>query len=107
MHFCANVKYQKNADLLLLVIPNIENSEGILTGKIFEYLASGNPIIGLGPKNGDAAKIIDQCKAGKFFSRNEQKEISAYIEEQVTTMSFEPNISEVKKFWDSNRATSN
>ena len=92
------VKYQKNADLLLLVIPNIENSEGILTGKIFEYLASDNPIIGIGPENGDAAKILDQCKAGKFFSRNKQKEISAYIEDQVNTKSFEPNISEVKKY---------
>jgi glycosyltransferase involved in cell wall biosynthesis len=96
------VKYQKNADLLLLVIPDIKHAEGILTGKIFEYLASGNPIIGIGPENGDAAKIIDQCNAGKFFDRNKQKEITKYLENCInnfyTKKPFESNITEINKF---------
>ncbi len=96
------VKYQKNADLLLLVIPDIKHAEGILTGKIFEYLASGNPIIGIGPENGDAAKIIDQCGAGKFFDRTKQKEIIDYLENCMndfyTKKPFKSNRTEVNKF---------
>ncbi len=73
-------RYQKNADLLLLVIPNVENAEGILTGKLFEYLASENAIIGLGPEQGDAAKIIRQCKSGEMYDRHQRKEMKDYLD---------------------------
>jgi glycosyltransferase involved in cell wall biosynthesis len=49
---------------LLLIIPDIDQNEGILTGKLFEYLGSGKRIIGLGPSGGDAARIIRECKSG-------------------------------------------
>lgn len=74
------VEYQKNADLLLMVIPDVERAEGIVTGKLFEYLASENPMICLGPENGDAAAIIEACAAGKTFNRNNRKGIVRYIE---------------------------
>ncbi|MEM9918807.1 MAG: glycosyltransferase family 4 protein [Bacteroidota bacterium] len=72
-------QYQKNADLLLLVIPDVENSEGILTGKLFEYLASGNPIICIGPEQGDAAAILQQCEIGETFERSKKAEMKAFI----------------------------
>ena len=71
--------YQKNADLLLLVIPNVENSKGILTGKIFEYLGSLNPIFCLGEKDGDAASLISKCQAGETFARTDKKEMIQFI----------------------------
>ncbi len=77
------VRLQKSADMLLLVIPEVTNSEGILTGKLFEYLASGNPILGLGPVNGDAHQIVEECRLGKFFARKDKKEISKYLQEAV------------------------
>lgn len=58
------IDYMHSSDILLLVIPNINNNKGILTGKIFEYLASNTPILLLGPENGDAAKIIEDSNAG-------------------------------------------
>jgi hypothetical protein len=36
-----------NSEMLLLVIPDTPANEGILTGKIFEYIATGNFILGL------------------------------------------------------------
>jgi len=36
----------------------------ILTGKFFEYLAAGRPILCLGPENGDAATILSETNAG-------------------------------------------
>lgn len=47
-----------NAAVLLVVIPNVENNKGIVTGKLFEYIGSGRPILVIGPPNGDAADIV-------------------------------------------------
>ena len=41
---------QRNADLLLLLESSNEESRGVLTGKIFEYIASGRPIICIGSR---------------------------------------------------------
>jgi len=54
------------ADMLLLLIPK-HNSKGILTGKLFEYLATGNFILGIGPPNGIASTVISDCQAGKMI----------------------------------------
>jgi len=62
------IDYLMKSTVLLLVIPNVSNNEGIVTGKLFEYLASQKPIICLGPKHGDAAKVIQECEAGAVFS---------------------------------------
>jgi len=78
----AIIDYQINASVLLLIIPNVKNAKGILTGKLFEYLASKNPILMIGPKSGDAAKIISECNAGIIFERNEKESIKAYLEEK-------------------------
>lgn len=78
------VHYQKNADLLLLLIPNINKGDGIVPGKLFEYLASQNPIAALASLSGDVAKTIANCQAGKTFDRSSSSEIAAFIEEQLT-----------------------
>ena len=55
---------QQSSQLLLLLINNTANAKGILTGKFFEYLASGRPILGVGPVDGDAAAVLKQTSAG-------------------------------------------
>jgi hypothetical protein len=52
---------------------------GNLPGKFFEYLASGNPIIGIGPVAGDAADVLRQTKAGEMFERQDQEGIKNSI----------------------------
>lgn len=76
-----SIAYLKESDALLLIIPMIENDKGILTGKLFEYLAAKKPIIGIGPEDGDAASIIRECASGEFFSRNPENvnKIISYI----------------------------
>ncbi len=68
-----------NADALFLAIPDELNNAGILTGKLFEYLAARKPIIGVGPVDGDAAMIIKECNAGSMFSYNNEEGIINYI----------------------------
>ena len=53
-----------SASLLYLPINNTPNAKGIQTGKIFEYIAAGRPILGVGPVDGDAADILDETGTG-------------------------------------------
>jgi len=62
-----SVHYLQTADALMLLIPDLPNNKGILTGKIFEYLGSGRPIWGFGPTDGDAQDILLQSQAGSLF----------------------------------------
>ena len=95
-------QYQKDSDMLLLVIPETENSKGILTGKLFEYLASENPIMCLGEKNGDASKIIEMTNTGKSFDRSDIVGIEAYLKKSILEKEkgnvFRSNMIEVAKY---------
>jgi len=62
------IEYMKSATVLLLIIPEIANNKGILTGKLFEYIATGNPILCIGPEDGDAAKILNEFENCGCFS---------------------------------------
>ena len=62
------IAYMMASDALLLFVPNVPNNEGILTGKLFEYLASRRKILLFGPENGDAMKLITECGAGSLYT---------------------------------------
>ncbi len=67
------------SDLLLLVIPDVQNNELILTGKIFEYIATGKPVLMLGPAHGDAAAILDNTGQGAIFSYGDPAGLLNYL----------------------------
>jgi len=52
------------SQVLLLLINETPNQKGIVTGKIFEYIASKRPIIVIGPEDGDAAHIVNSAGSG-------------------------------------------
>ncbi len=55
---------QQESQVLLLLINRTPNARGILTGKFFEYMSSGRPVICIGPTDGDAAKILQDTGTG-------------------------------------------
>lgn len=57
-------RMQKQSQVLLMKINETPSARGIITGKMFEYLASHRPILLIGPEDGDAAKIINEAGAG-------------------------------------------
>jgi glycosyltransferase involved in cell wall biosynthesis len=61
------IKAIQQADMLLLIIPDTPDNQGIVTGKLFEYLATRKPILGIGPVDGDAAQIISETGTGEIF----------------------------------------
>lgn len=54
----------RSADVLLLPMPGGRNAETIISGKVFEYLAAGKPILVVGPKDCECARIINECSTG-------------------------------------------
>jgi glycosyltransferase involved in cell wall biosynthesis len=77
----AAIKFMLNSTVLLLIIPDHESNKSIITGKIFEYLASGKPVVCLGPAGGDAAEIINSANAGRIFNYNESDKICNFLEQ--------------------------
>jgi glycosyltransferase involved in cell wall biosynthesis len=57
---------QQTAQVLLLLINNSANVAGILTGKLYEYLAARRPILAIGASKSNVADILQQTRAGKI-----------------------------------------
>ncbi|MDP4222886.1 MAG: glycosyltransferase family 4 protein [Bacteroidota bacterium] len=74
------ISYMQNSSLLLLIIPDHRSNKSIITGKLFEYLASERPIICIGPPEGDAAIIIGECGHGSTFTYDDWEGVAGYIE---------------------------
>ena len=77
-HSEANAEMQ-NSDLLLITNFPDDQSKGIIPGKIFEYLATGNQILSFGPKDSDVKKILEETDAGEHFTYENRDELKRYI----------------------------
>jgi hypothetical protein len=75
----------QSADVLLLVIEDSPHTKGILTGKIYEYVATGRPILGVGPLGGDAAQFLDEVQAGALFAHNDTGGIKAFLRQRYAS----------------------
>lgn len=70
---------QQKSDVLLLFVNNTPNAKGILTGKIFEYMASGRPILCVGPEDGDSARILNETQSGVVVGFDDKKKMKSVI----------------------------
>ena len=73
------IAVQKKSQLLLLIEIDSEETKGIIAGKLFEYLASKRPILAIGPRAWDVAKIIEETHSGKSFLYNQEVALKEYI----------------------------
>ena len=55
---------QKKSKVLLLLVNNTKNAEGILTGKFYEYMSANVPVLAIGPVKGDLATQITETGVG-------------------------------------------
>jgi len=59
------LRIQRDSEALLLLIPEAGGrGRGVLSGKVFEYLAAERPILALVPPDGAAAELIRETAAG-------------------------------------------
>ncbi len=78
------VDRMREAGLLFLVIPRFEGADAIVTGKLYEYLATGRPILGIGPPSGDAAAILADADAGTMYHWDDSEGIRRFLEDHAT-----------------------
>ena len=74
------VEEQMNATLLMLPLRKEPEYRAVLPGKLFEYLASQRPILGIGQNDGAMATVIKDTKAGVVFDWDDAASIKRYIE---------------------------
>lgn len=70
-----------NADLLLNCLAILPNSKLLISGKLMEYLASGNQTIVIGPTDGDAAKIMSKVENAFIFEPNDVNNLTSKIKQ--------------------------
>ena len=73
------INEQRKSRLLLLMVNDTPNSSGIITGKVFEYMASKRPILVIGPEDGDLANIINQTKSGFVCGFNNERKLEESV----------------------------
>jgi glycosyltransferase involved in cell wall biosynthesis len=60
-----SLELQRDSEALLLLIPDADGrGRGVLSGKVFEYLAAGRPILAVVPPDGAAAELLRKIGAG-------------------------------------------
>jgi hypothetical protein len=77
--YADSIDLQMNADILLLLQWNDDKELGNVPGKVFEYIASRRPVLGLGPVGGVPARILQERDAGAVI--NEPELIAARLVE--------------------------
>ena len=73
------VSAQRDADMLILPLRKEPEYRKVLPGKIFEYLASGRPVLGIGQEDGAAATVLRDCGAGEMYDWNRSSELKEFI----------------------------
>ena len=74
------VQEQRNASFLLLCLRQEPEYASAVPGKIFEYLASRRPILGIGQPDSIMAKIIKDTSSGMVYDWDDAKQIASWVD---------------------------
>lgn len=95
------IAYQRKAQVLLLLIPNVAKSGGILTGKLFEYLTAKRPILAMGPETGDLSEILKNTSSGVVVDFDNDAKLTSEIRnlyQQYKTGDLQVNSKNIEQF---------
>ncbi len=70
---------QGNASLLILPLRKEPEYKAVLPGKLFEYLASWRPVLGIGQPDGAMSMILNQTKTGVVIDWNDKASLAEFI----------------------------
>ena len=73
------VQQQREASLLMLPLRKEPEYKAVLPGKLFEYIASGRPILGIGQSDGAMAMILDETRTGTVLEWEDKTGIEEYV----------------------------
>ncbi len=73
------IQLQQESQVLLLVEIDSPETQGILPGKLYEYMVAKRPILAIGPKNWDANQIISNTNTGVVFNYESKTDLKNVI----------------------------
>jgi hypothetical protein len=74
------IEEQRNASLLILPLRKEPEYKAVLPGKLFEYLASWRPVLGIGQPDGAMSMILNTTKTGIVLNWEDKASISRFID---------------------------
>ncbi|HHV81291.1 TPA: glycosyltransferase family 4 protein [bacterium] len=95
-----SINAQRSADVLLFLEWEDPSVDGILTGKLFEYMFSGKPILGIGITSKSlAGKIIEESGTGMALGKDVGK-IAEVLTKLINgeVLNYKPNIDLIMKY---------
>jgi glycosyltransferase involved in cell wall biosynthesis len=104
IHFTGYVSHHEvfgfyaKADALVLILTETKNAKGNIPGKLFEYLATGIPVLALGDPNGDSAQILKDSGAGEVIAHVDLAGIRDRLRVLMNSDSIELNPSDLVKY---------
>lgn len=78
----ATVEEQRRSSLLLLPLRQEPEYAKVYPGKIFEYLASQRPILGIGQPDSVSAALLRETLAGDMFDWHDEESLRAFIDRE-------------------------
>jgi len=87
-----SVKFLLSASALLMAIPDVPRNDGILPGKVFEYLAANKPILCVGPAGSDADQLLRECGAGQALPYQDAALMRETLDALVARWRINPNL---------------
>ncbi len=77
-----SLELQRDSEALLLLIPEAGGrGRGVLSGKVFEYLAAERPILAVVPPDGAAAQLVRETAAGVVVPPDDVAAIRSALED--------------------------
>jgi glycosyltransferase involved in cell wall biosynthesis len=98
----ASIEKQRRSHLLLLLTWDKPEEKGVYTGKVFDYLAAGRPILSMGISGGVVEDLLKCTGAGFHVSSQEDLKriiLNTYQEYKSTsTINYHGSVSEIDRF---------
>ena len=75
-----SLRLQRDSEALLLLVPDAGGrGKGVLSGKVYEYIAAGRPILAVVPPDGAAAALVRETGAGVVVAPDDVEGIRAAL----------------------------
>jgi len=95
--------FSQSSQVLLLSVNRTKNAKGIITGKVFEYLNTGRPILTIGPEDGDLADLLKSVNVQSVIEYDDLNKIKQRILEDFEKYK---DLKRVKDVYKSNKILS-
>jgi glycosyltransferase involved in cell wall biosynthesis len=91
-------EFYSHTDALVLILTDTKNAKGNIPGKLFEYLATGLPVLALGDPKGDSSKILSQAGAGAVLGHGDLKGMQAKLRELYDSAGTQQTLGSLEAF---------